>query len=109
MAIGLLLVVCAAVLPVSPANQRFGPFRVDLSGNNTCGPAGEVVVGDANGVCKSAAQKRMVAASAVGLVVIAMGMALFAGGDEPSHSSRIVVGSARVKRRSLLRSSGRRG
>ncbi len=96
-ALGLLLVVCAAVLPVSPTSQRFGPFRVDVRGDN-CGPAGEVVAGDSNGVCKSAAQKRMVAAAAVGLVVIALGMALFAGGDEGAHASRIVVGSPHVRR-----------
>ncbi len=106
--VGLLLVVCAAVLPVSPASERFGPFRIDVGGNN-CGPAGEVLAGDANGVCKSAAQKRMVAAGAVGLVVIALGMALFAGGDEPAHASRIVVGVPRPKRRSVLRSPGGRG
>lgn len=106
-AVGILLVVVAAVLPVSPANQRFGPFRVDI-GRDNCGPAGEVLAGDTNGVCKSAAQKRMVAATAVGLVLLALGMALYAGGDEPAHASRIVVGAHRVKRRSLLRSPGSR-
>jgi hypothetical protein len=105
-ALGIILVVGAAVLPVSPANQRFGPFRVDIRGDN-CGPAGKVAFQDADGVCKSAAQKRIVAASAVGLLVIAMGMALFAGGDQP-HGSRIVVGTPRIRRRSLFRSPGNR-
>jgi hypothetical protein len=106
-AVGILLVVVAAVLPVSPDNQRLGPFRVEI-GRDNCGPAGEILAGDTNGVCKSAAQKRMVAATAVGLVLLALGMALYAGGDEPAHASRIVVGAPRVRRRSLLRSPGGR-
>lgn len=105
-AFGFLLVVVAAVLPVSPANQRFGPFRVDVRGDN-CGPAAVVASGDANGVCKSAAQKRLVVASGVGLLVVAFGMALFAGGDDP-HGSRIVVGTQRPKRRWLSHSPGNR-
>ena len=101
-----LFMIGAAVLPVSPATQRFGPFQVDIRGDN-CGPAGYVLYDDANPVCTQAAQKRLVATSGVGLLIMALGMALFAGGDAP-HGTRIQVGPPKVSRRSALRSPGSR-
>ncbi len=103
---GALLVVGAAVLPVSPATQRFGPFRVDIRGDN-CGPAGVVAVSKPDTECGLAARKRLLSTSAVGLLVVAFGMALFAGGDGSDHS-RIEARSPRVRRRSLTRSPGSR-
>ena len=100
--LAILFMIGAAVLPVSPATQRFGPFKVDIRGDN-CGPAGYVLYDEGNSVCKEAAQKRLVATSGVGLLFVAFGMALFAGGDAP-HGSRIQVGPPKVSRRSALRS-----
>jgi len=106
-AFGILLMVSAAVLPVSPATQRLGPFRVDIRGDN-CGPAGYVAYKGANSVCRDAAHRRLLATSAVGLIIVAMGMAFFAGGDE-RRGSRIEVGTPRVvKDRTVLRSPGSR-
>lgn len=96
----------AAILPVSPASARYGPFRVDIRGDN-CGPAGVVVTREANDECRAAARRRLLSTTPVALLVIALGMALFAGGDEPHHS-RVVVRTARVRRRSGLRSPGSR-
>ena len=97
----------AAILPVSPASQRLGPFRIDIRGDN-CGPAGVVVTREANDECRLAARKRLLSTTPVALLIIALGMALFAGGDEPHHS-RVVVGTGRVRRRAAFRSPGSRG
>lgn len=104
--VGAMIIVGAAILPVSPLPQRYGPFKVDIGGD-TCGPAGVVVAREANDVCRLAARKRLLSTTAVGLVVVAVGMALFAGGDEP-HGSRVVVRTRRVRRRSASRSPGSR-
>ncbi len=108
--LGAALVIAAAVLPVSPATQRFGPFRVDIRGDN-CGPAGVVAVQKGGTDCGTAARKRLLSASAIGLLTAAFGMALFAGGDGSDHS-RIDVRTRRVRRRpsirSLVRSPGSR-
>lgn len=95
-AFGVLLMVAAAVLPVSPATQRLGPFRVDIRSDN-CGPAGYVAYRDTDSVCRDAAHRRLLATSAVGLLIVALGMAFFAGGDE-RRGSRIELGTPRVVR-----------
>lgn len=102
--LGILGIVGAAILPVSPATQRLGPFRVDIRGDN-CGPAGYVVYEKGSQICKEAAQKRLVAVSVVGLLVVALGMAMFAGGDEP-HGSRVRMGPPKVSRRAARRNRG---
>ena len=100
--LGALLVVAAAVLPVSPATERFGPFRVDLR-RESCGPAAVAAVDKAGTDCGTAARKRLLATSAIGLLTVAFGMALFAGGDGSDHS-RIGVKTRRLRRRSSVRS-----
>lgn len=106
--LGILSIVGAGVLPVGPATQRFGPFRADFRSDN-CGPAVLVAFKQqGNSECTTAAKKRLVAASSVGLLVVAFGMALFAGGDEPHRSRIVALPVRRVKRRSLLRSRGSR-
>lgn len=102
--LGVLAVVGAGVLPVSPATQRLGPFRVDIRGDN-CGPAGVVLYKEGNAVCKEAAQKRLLAVSVVAVLVVALGMAMFAGGDEP-HGSRVQLGPPKISRREARRSRG---
>ena len=104
---GLLAIIGAAILPVSPATQRLGPFKVDIRGDN-CGPAGYVLYEEGgSSICKEAAQKRLLGVSVAGLLVVALGMALFAGGDEP-HGSRIRIGPPKVSRREARRSRGSR-
>ncbi len=102
--LGIVLMVSAAVLPVSPATQRFGPFRVDIRGDN-CGPAGYVAFRDTNPVCRKDAQRRLVVTTAIGLLVVVLGMAMFVGGDD-QPGSRIVVRSPRVSRRAMWRGRG---
>lgn len=103
--LGILALVGAAVLPVSPATQRLGPFRVDIRGDN-CGPAGYVLYDDSvSPDCREAAQRRLLATGAVSLLVVALGMAMFAGGDAP-HGSRIQMGPPAVSRRESRRSRG---
>ena len=104
--LGALLMVGAAVLPVSPAPQRLGPFRIDI-GHDRCGPAGLVAVREEASDCRLAARTRVLTTTGIGLLIIAAGMALFAGGDE-RRGSRIVVSPRTVKRRSWLRSPGSR-
>ena len=104
--LGVLAIIGAAILPVSPATQRLGPFRVDIRGDN-CGPAGYVLYEEGSSICKEAAQKRLLAVSVAGLLVVALGMALFAGGDEP-HGSRIHMGPPKVSRREARRNRGSR-
>lgn len=103
---GILLMVGAAVLPVSPATQRFGPFRVDIRGDN-CGPAGYVAFREMTTECREPAQRRLLVTTGLGLLIVALGMAMYAGGDDP-RGSRIVVGDLRVKRRLPARSPGSR-
>lgn len=98
MCIGILALVGAAVLPVSPATQRLGPFRVDIRGDN-CGPAAYVLYADAGLECREAAQRRLLATGGVSLLMVASGMALFAGGDAP-HGSRVLLGAPKPGRRS---------
>jgi len=105
--LGILAVVGAAVLPVSPATQRLGPFRVDIRGDN-CGPAGYVLYDDVTSSdCREAAQRRLLATGGVSLLVVALGMALFAGGDAP-RGSRVQLGPPVVSRREARRSRGSR-
>ena len=104
--LGILFIVGAAVLPVSPATERFGPFGIDLRGD-TCGPAGYVALRDANEVCKQAAHRRLLSTTGIGLLVLAMGMALFSGGDE-RRGSMVMVPHVRVKPRTVLRRPGSR-
>ncbi len=94
--LGLLLIVGAAVLPVSQATQRLGPFRVNLR-DDSCGPAVEVAFSEANTDCGTAAAKRLVPTTGIGLMIVVLGMALFAGGDAP-HGTRIDVPSPRLRR-----------
>ena len=103
---GILAIIAAGILPVSPATQRFGPFRVDIRGDN-CGPAGYVLYEEGRSTCKEAAQKRLLAVSTAGLLVVALGMAMFAGGDAP-HGSRIRMGPPTLSRREARRSRGSR-
>src|SRR5215218_4645610 len=104
--LGIALIAAAAVLPVSPATQRFGPFKVDIRGDN-CGPTAYVAFRDDDSVCREAAHRRLLITGAIGLLAMALGMAMFAGGDDP-RGSRIVVGTPRVRRRGLVRSPGSR-
>lgn len=105
--LGILLIAFPAVLPVSPATQRLGPFRVDIRGDN-CGPAGYVAFRDEpNALCREAAHKRLLATSGIGLLVVAFGMVLYAGGDDP-RGSRIQVGTRRVSRPPLRNQGSRR-
>ena len=106
-AVGILLIVFPAVLPVSPATQRLGPFRVDIRGDN-CGPAGYVAVRDqSNSICREAAHRRLLTTSGIGLLVVALGMAMYAGGDE-RPGSRVQILSPRVRRSGLRSPSSRR-
>jgi hypothetical protein len=107
-ALGIILIVGAAVLPVSPASERLGPFRVDIRGDN-CGPAAYVATkDDASQVCKTAAHRRLLSTTGIGLLVVALGMALFAG-PEQRRGSMIEVPTQRVsRRRPVLRSPGSR-
>ena len=104
--LGVLIVIGAAVLPVSPASQRVGPFRIAVRGDN-CGPAGYVAVRKADTECGAAARHRLFLTAAVGLLVVAVGMAFFAGGDE-QHHSRVEVPARRLSRRSPAGSRGSR-
>src|SRR5829696_5370658 len=100
-AMGLILIVGAAVMPVGPSNRGFDPFKVSLRGDN-CGPAVLVAFDDSeSSVCRSAAQRRLLAASAIGLMVLAFGMALFSGPEE-RRASRIQVRTAHVRRGPVL-------
>ncbi|MDQ3642997.1 MAG: hypothetical protein M3450_16410 [Actinomycetota bacterium] len=104
--LAIVLMAAAAVLPVSPATQRFGPFRIDIRGDN-CGPAAYVALRDTNSVCREAAQRRLLTTTGVGLLVVALGMAMFAGGDAP-RGSRVDVASPWASRRTRSRSPGSR-
>ncbi len=104
MGVGALLVVGAAVLPVTPATERFGPFRIDTRGDS-CGPAGVAAVDKGGTDCGTAARKRLLSTTAVGLLTVAFGMALFAGGDDSDHS-RIEVPSRGVRRRASAGAPG---
>ncbi len=104
--LGIMLLASAAVLPVSPATQRFGPFRVDIRGDN-CGPTAYVALRDAESSCRESAQRRLLIATGVSVMLVALGMVMFAGGDDP-RGSRIVVRTPRVTRRGPVRSPGSR-
>lgn len=103
--LGLLFIVAAAVLPVSPNAERLGPFKVNLAGEN-CGPAGWVAFHTPDTECGRAAYRRMLATTPIGLLIVALGMALFAGGDE-RRGSRVDVGSRRVSPAGRVSRGGR--
>lgn len=108
--LGALLLVGGALLPVSTASDRLGPFKVGVGVDN-CGPAGIVAVQDSNPDCVSVARHRLLSTSALGLVVMAVGMALFAGTDDDHSRIDVPVPAVKppaVKRRSLVRSPGSR-
>ena len=105
--LGALLMVGAAILPVSPATQRVGPLRVDIRQDDNCGPAAMVAVRDGHTDCRTAARKRLLATTGIGLLTVAFGMALFAG-EEQAHRSRVDVPTPRLRTRPPLRSPGSR-
>jgi hypothetical protein len=105
--LGLLLIIGAAVLPVSPGSEGLAPFKVNLGVAN-CGPAGWVAFHAPDTECGHAAYRRLLATSPLGLLVVALGMAMFAGGDE-RRGSRVDVSMPRVGgRRGRSRSRGSR-
>ena len=93
-ALGILIIIGAAVLPVSPATERLGPFHVNLRTDN-CGPAGWVAFREPETECGTTAYKRLLATTPIGLLVVALGMAMFAGGDE-RRGSRVDAPLRRV-------------
>jgi hypothetical protein len=105
LSLGALLIIGAAVLPVGPATQRLEPFHVDL-GRDNCGPALYVAFHRPGTDCGTAAARRLEASTPIGLLVLALGMAMFAGGDE-GRGSRVQVGSPRSRRRPRGRAPGR--
>jgi hypothetical protein len=106
MALGALLAIGAAVLPVGAATERLGPFRVDVGADN-CGPAGYVAFHRPDTDCGHAAVRRLRATTPVGLLLVALGMALFAGGDT-ARGSRIDVPTPRSRRGPPASDPGRR-
>jgi hypothetical protein len=105
MSLGVLMMVGAAVMPIGPSAQRFAPYRPDFS-NANCGPAGYVAFHVPNTDCGAAAAKRLEASTPIGVLVLALGMAMFAGNTE-ARGSRVVVGtSARPTGRVRGRSRG---
>jgi hypothetical protein len=105
LSLGALLIIGAAVMPVGPATERLGPFHVDFSSDN-CGPAVYVAFHRPDTECGTAAAKRLEASTPIGLLVLALGMAMFAGGDE-GRGSRVQVASPRGRRRPRGRTPGR--
>ena len=103
--LGILIIIGAAVLPVSPATERLGPFHVNLRGDN-CGPAGWVVFRQPDTECGTTAYKRLLATTPIGLLVVALGMAMFAGGDE-RRGSRVEAPVRRVSRGGRARGRSR--
>ena len=102
--LGLLLVVGAAVLPVSATTERFGPFRVDL-GTDNCGSAVYVTFHRPGTDCGRAGERRLLSTTPIGLLLVALGMAVCAGGDTPRRS-RIDVPTPRARRRPPARHTG---
>jgi len=105
--VGIILMVGAAVLPVGPASERFGPFQIDIRGDS-CGPAGYVVYRGGNEFCESAATRRLLTTTGISLLVVALGMALYAGPSERGGSMVVVKPLARARRASLRSPGGRR-
>jgi hypothetical protein len=103
--LGFLIVIGAAVLPVSPATERLGPFHVNLRSDN-CGPAGWVAFREPDTECGTTAYKRLLATTPIGLLVVALGMAMFAGGDE-RRGSRVDAPLRRVSSGSPARGRSR--
>ena len=103
--LGLLFIAAAAVLPVSPSAERLGPYKVDLAGAN-CGPAGWVAFHVPDTECGHAAYRRLLSTTPIGLLIVALGMALFAGGDE-RRGSRVELGSRPVSPAASVSRGGR--
>jgi hypothetical protein len=105
LSLGALLIIGAAVMPVGQATERLGPFRLDFASDN-CGPAVYVAFHRPDTDCGTAAAKRLEASTPIGLLVLALGMAMFAGGDE-GRGSRVQVAGSRGRRRPGGRTPGR--
>jgi hypothetical protein len=103
--LGILIIIGAAVLPVSPATERLGPFHVNLRTDN-CGPAGWVAFREPDTECGTTAYKRLLTTTPIGLLVVALGMAMFAGGDE-RRGSRVDAPLRRVSPGGPGRARGR--
>lgn len=103
MAIGALLMAGAAVLPVSVDRGGDGvlPFRFRVDG---CGPAMYAAVRDSDSQCQRTAQRRLLVAATIGLLMAAVGLVMFAGGDD--RGSRVAAPTGR--RRGSARGPGRR-
>jgi len=84
MVLGALLIACAAALPVSVDHGDPGVaqvrFRVD-----GCGPAVYAAVHRSESQCRYTARRRLELTTTAGLLMMVVGLVMFAGG-EPSRS-----------------------
>lgn len=104
MVLGALLMAGAAAMPVSVGRSESGPgvtFRAD-----GCGPAVYAAVRLSESDCQRTARRRLMATTTVGLLVMALGMVLFAGGD--SRRSAVAVPTLVTRRRRAARRSSAR-
>jgi len=96
MLLGALLIACAAALPVSVDRGDPGVigvrFRVD-----GCGPAVYAAVRASDSQCQRTARRRLAVTTTIGLLMMAVGLVMFAGGDSGSRS-RVDVPSPVMRR-----------
>ncbi|MDQ2826604.1 MAG: hypothetical protein M3Y04_06565 [Actinomycetota bacterium] len=88
---------CAAALPVSVDRGDPGilgvHFRVD-----GCGPAVYAAVREADSQCQQTARRRLEVTTTAGLLMVVVGLVMFAGDDPGGSRVEVATGAARRPR-----------
>jgi len=92
MVVGVLLVACGAVLPLRLDRGGGVGVRFRIDG---CGPAVYAAVHHTESDCQRMARRRLAGTTAMGLVLGAVGLVMYAGGD--SRRSRVEVAHRGVR------------
>jgi hypothetical protein len=95
MVLGVLLMACAAALPVSVdrGDPGVAGVRFEVDG---CGPALHAALRASESQCQQTARHRLAVTTTVGLLMVVGGLVMFAGGDDGRSRVEVATGARRV-------------
>lgn len=84
-AVGLLVIVVAAALPLSLSGEGPTIFHLGM-GSDSCGPVAYAAVHHSDNGCMEKARDRLIPAATVGVGVLLLGLVMLVGRDDPVGS-----------------------
>ncbi len=97
MLLGALLIACAAALPVSVDRGDPGVLQVRFRVDG-CGPAVYAAVRESDSQCQQTARRRLEVTTTAGLLMMVVGLVMFAGGDPGRSRVDVATGPPRRSR-----------